>query len=144
MARRAVSLPRQRVGGKLMWVWWGSGSTWLQGTGVERNAFAFNGTFGTLEVCAEKVRACFSLLEYARTSRDLDKIGTKIRMPGPWLGKYTGSHSCVSSPLPQLYTVWHVSVWVGKYRKGKGYIAVPAKGGSAATIIHSLACVYLG
>jgi len=41
LAQRAVSLPHQRVRGKLVWVWWVSGSMRPQGTRM--SVFVFNG-----------------------------------------------------------------------------------------------------
>eukprot|EP00983_Pelagomonas_calceolata_P123521 1161015-Pelagomonas_calceolata.AAC.7 len=41
-----MSLPHQKVRGKLMWVWWVSGSTQPQGSRIIMSVFDFNGTSG--------------------------------------------------------------------------------------------------
>eukprot|EP00983_Pelagomonas_calceolata_P060520 1146416-Pelagomonas_calceolata.AAC.1 len=46
LAQRAVSLPHQRVRGKLVMVWWVPGSLRPQGTRVMLSVFDFNGTSG--------------------------------------------------------------------------------------------------
>eukprot|EP00983_Pelagomonas_calceolata_P016579 523439-Pelagomonas_calceolata.AAC.1 len=46
LAQRVASLPRQRVRGKLVWVWWVSGSMQSQCTRVMLMIFDFNGTPG--------------------------------------------------------------------------------------------------
>eukprot|EP00983_Pelagomonas_calceolata_P045938 1139935-Pelagomonas_calceolata.AAC.1 len=46
LAQRAVSLPHRRVRGKLVWVWWVSGSMRPQGTSVMLSFFIFNGMSG--------------------------------------------------------------------------------------------------
>eukprot|EP00983_Pelagomonas_calceolata_P100431 1158566-Pelagomonas_calceolata.AAC.6 len=46
LAQRAVSLPHRRVRGKLVRVWWVSGSKQSQCAGVMMSIFDFNGTSG--------------------------------------------------------------------------------------------------
>eukprot|EP00983_Pelagomonas_calceolata_P076889 1153614-Pelagomonas_calceolata.AAC.3 len=46
LCQRAVSLPHQRVRGKLVWVWWVSGSTQPQGTRIVTSVLNFNGMSG--------------------------------------------------------------------------------------------------
>eukprot|EP00983_Pelagomonas_calceolata_P006150 204279-Pelagomonas_calceolata.AAC.1 len=45
-AQKAVSLPHLRVRGKLVWLWWVSGSMRPQGTRFMLSIFDFNGTSG--------------------------------------------------------------------------------------------------
>eukprot|EP00983_Pelagomonas_calceolata_P125071 1161179-Pelagomonas_calceolata.AAC.4 len=46
LAQRVVSLPHQRVKGKLVWVWWVSGSMQFQCTRVMMSIVDVNGTYG--------------------------------------------------------------------------------------------------
>eukprot|EP00983_Pelagomonas_calceolata_P040804 1137787-Pelagomonas_calceolata.AAC.2 len=46
LAQRAVSLPHQRIRGKLVWVRWVFESMWPQGIRVTLSVFDFNGTSG--------------------------------------------------------------------------------------------------
>eukprot|EP00983_Pelagomonas_calceolata_P016855 530665-Pelagomonas_calceolata.AAC.1 len=49
---KAACLPHQRTRGKLMWVWWVTGSTRLQGTIIETSVFIF---IGDLQYRQQKV-----------------------------------------------------------------------------------------
>eukprot|EP00983_Pelagomonas_calceolata_P085844 1156636-Pelagomonas_calceolata.AAC.29 len=51
LAQRAVGLPHLRGRGKLVWVWWNSGSTRPQGTRIMISVFVCNGTFGRRVLC---------------------------------------------------------------------------------------------
>eukprot|EP00983_Pelagomonas_calceolata_P078667 1154334-Pelagomonas_calceolata.AAC.3 len=122
MAQRVVKLPYQRVRGKLVWVWWVSGSTRPQGTRVMSSVFDFNGTFGRGKFVRILHRVGMELsCKLGRLLRWIWRFWMFTKLPG-W--------SCAAS---QFFITSHTaehptrgkngwSIWVGRARSNQDSI----------------------